>query len=333
MSMNDATNDLPALVAGTALTKKVAGLELASVYASLAVSDNTKKAYRAAVRSYREAGGRLPATEIDVLSYLGGQAGRLKPDTLSLHLSALRAWHAQGGFADPTRTTAVAKTLAGIRRSHAQVKKKARPLLVDGLRLIVRRLTAVDTLRAKRDSALLQIGFFGAFRRQELVKIECGDIEWVSEGIKILLRRSKTDQSGEGLIRVIPFGDDDLCPVRALRAWLDASSIVEGPIFRAVSRAGAVAAKGLNAATVPDLLTAAASAVGLTGAEEMSGHSLRRGMATSARQYGADLIEIKRQGGWRDDRTVQGYIDDADQFKNTAAGRLLGQHGKRKDSV
>lgn len=185
------------------------------------------------------------------------------------------------------------------------------------------RLASACTLKSARDNALLQIGFFGGMRRSELVAIKVEHVGWVPEGIEIMLPRSKTDQVGEGIIRAIPFSDGPCCPATALRAWLNAGDIEAGPVFRPISKWGVVAGAALGEGSVNDILAACAVLAGLDYVPDLSSHSLRRGMATSAYRAGADFRDIKKQGGWRHDGTVQGYIEEANRFTANAAGSLL----------
>ncbi len=184
-------------------------------------------------------------------------------------------------------------------------------------------LSSLGTLKARRDNALLQVGFFGGYRRSELVHLNVMDVAWESEGIVITLPRSKTDQQGEGIIKAIPYGEGPCCPPTALRAWLDAAGILSGPLFRTVSKWNEVGTEALHAGSVNMILEACAKLAQLDYVPQLSSHSLRRGMATSAHRAGADFRDIKRQGGWSHDGTVQGYIEEAAQFEDNAAGKLL----------
>jgi len=288
-----------------------------------ATSDNTRRAYRSAVNHYLAWGGVLPADEPAMIRYLMAFAESLNPRTLALRLTALSQWHTNQDFADPTSTPTVRKTLAGIARTHGRPKRKAKALPIEDLELIVARLASLPTLKAVRDSALLQVGFFGGFRRSELVGIEVDHLLWTQEGIEIVLPRSKTDQTGEGIVKAIPYSDGPCCPARALRAWLAAAGIAAGPVFRSVSKWGAVAGTGLSVGSVNTVLEDCATLAQLDYVPDLSSHSLRRGMATSAHRAGADFRDIKKQGGWRHDGTVQGYIEEASRFEENAAGSLL----------
>lgn len=293
------------------------------VFLAAATAANTRRAYRSAIRHFLDWGGVLPADMTVVVRYLVAHADRLNPRTLALRLTALSRWHAHQGFADPAADSTVRKTLAGIARVHGSPARKARALAVHDLERIAAHLDRCDTLQAKRDNALLQIGYFGGFRRSELVSLACDHVTWEAQGIIITLPRSKTDQSGLGIRKALPLGSGPCCPTRALRAWLTAAGIAQGPLFRTLSRWDALGSAPLDAGSVNAILTRCARAAGLAQVPHLSSHSLRRGMATSAYRAGASLRDIKRQGGWRHDATVQGYIDDASQFDDNAAGDLL----------
>ena len=111
-------------------------------------------------------------------------------------------------------------------------------------------------IKCIRDRTLLLIGFAGAFRRSELVSLEHHDLEWVKEGLTIHLRRSKTDQEGEGRKIGIPWGRGLICPVKSLQAWLDISGIAEGKIFRPINRHGQIAQAGLSPQAVACIVKA-----------------------------------------------------------------------------
>lgn len=292
-------------------------------FLAAATSDNTRRSYRSAIRHFQSWGGVLPCDEATVIRYLLTFAEALNPRTLSLRLTALSQWHCYQGFSDPVATATVRKTLRGIERVHGRPRQKAKALLLEDLDRIVAHLSAVAGLAALRDSALLQVGYFGAFRRSELVALDVRYLHWEREGLRITLPRSKTDQEGQGLGKAIPYGDSICCPAKALRSWLDAAQIEQGPLFRRISRWGVVGDTALNVGGVNAILAARAKEADLPHAPDMSSHSLRRGLATSAHRAGAGFLEIKRQGGWRHDGTVQGYIEEAGAFEENAAGSLL----------
>jgi integrase len=293
------------------------------VFLAAATTDNTRRAYRAAIRHFLLWGGVLPADETVVIRYLLAYADSLNARTLSLRMTALSQWHRHQGFPDAASTPTVRKTLTGIARLHGKPKQKAKALSLEGLERIVTYLDGLATLTARRDSALLQLGFFGGYRRSELVSLQVGDLAWEPEGLVITLARSKTDQLGEGIIKAIPFGEERCCPVSALRDWLTQAGITSGALFRPISKWQALGTGALHAGSVNTILAQCATGAGLAAVSGLSSHSLRRGMATSAHRAGADFQDIKRQGGWRHDGTVQGYIEEAGRFEGNAAGALL----------
>lgn len=306
--------------------KSAAALELKAqhhAFLAAATSDNTRRAYRSAIRHFSRWGGVLPADETMIVAYLLAYAKELNPRTLALRLTALSQWHLHQQFFDPASTPTVRKTLAGIGRIHGMPKRKARALPVEDLERIIGALSALGSMKAKRDNALLQIGFFGGFRRSEIVNLSVSNLSWPPEGLVITLPRSKTDQQGEGIVKAIPYGDEICCPVNALRSWLDHAGIVAGPLFRSVNKWGRTGERALHEGSVNTILEACAKLAQLDYVPELSSHSLRRGMATSAHRAGANFRDIKKQGGWRHDATVHGYIEEAGQFEENAAGHLL----------
>lgn len=299
-------------------------------FLAAATSDNTRRTYRSAIRHFLAWGGVLPADEGVMIRYLLAYASTLNPRTLALRLTALSQWHIHQGFVDPASTPTVRKTLAGIARTHGKPKKKAKALPLEDLERIVVHLASVDTLKARRDNALLQLCYFGGYRRSEIVSLDVTYVAWEPDGILITLPRSKTDQQGEGIIKAIPYGDGPCCPATALRDWLDAAGIVSGPLFRPVSKWNEVGAESLHTSSVNTILEACAKLVQLDYVPQLSSHSLRRGMATSAHRAGADFRDIKRQGGWRHDGTVQGYIEEAGRFEENAARALLRRKSRER---
>lgn len=292
-------------------------------FLAAATSDNTRRTYQSAIRHFLAWGGLLPCDETMVIRYLLNFSATLNPRTLALRLTALSQWHIQQGFADCTASPTVRKTLAGIGRVHGTPKKKAKALPVEDLQVIVRCIEEDPSLKALRDNALLQLGFFGGLRRSELVGLTLADLDWSAQGVTITLARSKTDQQGQGIAKAIPYGKGACCPVTVLRRWLEASGISDGAVFRPINQWGQVGSKPLHESSVNTILVDWAKKASLPYVPDLSSHSLRRGMATSAYRAGADFRQIKKQGGWRNDGTVQGYIEEAGLFEENAAGVLL----------
>jgi integrase len=295
-----------------------------SQYLKAATSDNTRKAYRSAIRQFEKWGGRLPSDRDTIVRYLLDHAEVLNSRTLDLHLTAISQWHHVQGLTDPVATPLVRKTMDGIRRIHGRPKRKAKALRLEHLTVMLAHLRQLpDSKKKYRDIALLLTNFFGAFRRSELVSIQVSDLNWEPEGLIIRLERSKTDQDGEGLIRALPFGDQSVCAASALKHWLEVAEINEGPVFRPVNRWGQVQAKSLNPGAINDLLKTLGTACDFDFVPDLSSHSFRRGLSTSAARERVDFELIKKQGGWKSDTTVWGYIEEGQQFTNNATVVLM----------
>jgi integrase len=212
---------------------------------------------------------------------------------------------------------AVSAVWKGIKRTHGTAQAQKAPTLTANIRAMVGALP--DRLIGIRDRALLLAGFAGAFRRSELVGLNREDIDFTADGLVVTLRKSKTDQDGQGRKVGLPYGSNpDTCPVRSLRAWLDASGIAAGPLFRRVNRHGQLLAQRMSGAAVALVVKRHAAAAGLDAAK-YSGHSLRAGLATSAAIAGASDRSIMAQTGHRSVNMVRRYVRDASLFRENAA--------------
>lgn len=260
----------------------------------------------------------LPATSETVAAYLADRAGSLKMATLGHHLAAINKAHLAAKFPSPIRDSVlVSETAKGIRRVHGVAQVQKAPVLTEDLRMMLRMTPA--TLLGARDRALLLIGFAGAFRRSELVSLDVADLAFTPEGLLLTLRRSKTDQEAAGRQIAIPFGSHaQTCPVRALRAWLDAAAITEGPVFRPVDRHGNVRPMRLSGHAVANVVKRCVAPVGLNVAD-FSGHSLRAGFVTSAARAGEPERRIMRQTGHKSIEMVLRYVRQANAFTDNAA--------------
>lgn len=293
-------------------------------YLQAATADNTRKAYRSAIRQFEKWGGRLPTDRDTVVRYLLARAKSLNPRTLDLHLTAISQWHHYQGLPDPVRDPLVRKTMDGIRRTHGQPKRKARALRLEHIAQMVNHLRQLpDTKKKHRDIALILTGFFGAFRRSELVALQVNDLVWEPEGLLIRLPRSKTDQQAMGLARALPFGAKNCCPATAIMEWMDVAGIDEGSLFRPVNRWDQVYEKALNPGAINDLLKTLGKTCQFDFVPDLSSHSFRRGLSTSAARERVDFELIKKQGGWKSDATVWEYIEEGQQFTNNAALVLM----------
>jgi integrase len=292
-------------------------------YIAAATSHNTRKAYRSDIRHFEQAGGKLPATPEAIVVYLQTFATVLNSRTLRRRIIALKHWHTYQGFTDPTLHPLINKTMTGITRTHGKPKDKAPALTPEELQRIVEALRINTSLTALRDSALLQIGFFGALRRNEIVNIHYEHITWKEEGIEILLPSSKTDQIHEGQYCAIPYGNDLLCPVTALKNWFDRAGIKSGAIFRRIKYDKLIGTSALTPLSVNHIIKQRALQANITNAHEISPHSMRRGLATTAARMGTSLQTIMRAGRWKQTNTVMEYIEASERFSDNAASNIL----------
>ena len=289
-------------------------------YLNAATRDNTRRSYRAAIEHFEVSwGGFLPATSDSVVRYLVAHAGVLAVNTLKLRLSALAQWHTSQGFPDPTKAPVVRKVLKGIRAVHPAREKQAEPLQLKHLEQVVACLEGearaaseardpARLLRAKRDSALILLGFWRGFRSDELCRLSIEHVQAVpGAGISLYLPRSKSDRDNVGKTYQTP-ALLRLCPVQAYSEWLSAAALVRGPVFRGIDRWGNVGEAGLHPNSVIPLLRQALERAGIP-AEQYTSHSLRRGFATWAHRSGWDLKSLMSYVGWSDVKSAMRYVE------------------------
>lgn len=288
-------------------------------YVAAATADNTRRAYQNDLRMFLAWGGSLPASPDYVAAYLVAHALALSPVTLSRRLVAIGRAHTTLGHPNPCRTEIVRTTLRGIWRVHGRPQRQVQPALREDVFSMLPHMTGT---RGIRDRALILIGFAGAFRRSELVALQHDDIAFVKEGLTLVLRRSKTDQLGEGRKIAIPFARSSACPVKALSNWLDHAGIQSGPLFRFVKKGGDIGVGALSAQSVAVIVKEYAAKAGLD-AQLYSGHSFRAGLITSAAKASVSSWKIREQTGHKSDAMLHRYIRDAEIFQNNAAGSVL----------
>jgi integrase len=222
------------------------------------------------------------------------------------------------GFDSPTTKAAVRLCLAGIRRELGVRQQGKAPALTQDVAAMLSHVP--EGLLGQRDRALLLVGFAGAFRRSELVALEVEDLEFTEDGMKVLIRRSKTDQEGAGQTVGIARGVK-LCPVEALKAWLSAAAITAGPIFRSVDRHGHLQDGAITPQVVALVVKRYATAAGFD-ARKYAGHSLRAGLVTSAAMNNVPEYVIQRQTRHKSTEMLRRYIRDVSLFRDNASGRV-----------
>ena len=268
--------------------------ETARGYARASKAPNTLRNYRAGwakFSSWCETEGRasLPASPATVADYLSALAERgAKASTLNVERCAVGFAHRAANLPDPTSAEIVSAVLSGIGREHGTAPDRKAPLTLDALRPALSALPG--NLAGVRDRAVLLLGFACAMRRSELVGLDVRDITLTASELRVRIRKSKTDQAGAGVEIVVPAIDGELCPVAAVRQWLDASGTNEGPAFRRVDRWGCAGRSRLSAQSVALIVKAAAKRAGLDW-RRLSGHSMRAGFATQAALNGVSQLD------------------------------------------
>lgn len=295
-------------------------------YIQAATRDNTRRSYQAAVRHFEiEWGGFLPASADSVARYLVAHAENLAINTLRQRLAALAQWHVNQGFPDPTKAPVVRQVMRGIQALHPVREKQARPLQIVQLAQVVQWLDGdiaaasasgdrATQLRSTRDKALLLLGFWRGFRGDELIRLEVERIEAIpGEGMVCFLPYTKGDRLHRGTVFKAP-ALAKLCPVGAYLSWVGLANLSDGPVFRGVDRWGRVSQQGLHINSLIPVLRSIFRHADVSGVEEYSGHSLRRGFASWATSNGWDIKTLMEYVGWKDLHSAMRYVEAADPF-------------------
>lgn len=310
----------------TALTTAYADAE---AYARQALSPATLRAYKSDWADFlswcRAAGANpVPAAPETVAAYLASMATTHARATIERRLVSITQAHKLAGLDFRSSHPTVRNTLRGLFRRHGRPQRKAAAL---GLRQISAILAVCSgSFVARRDRAMLLIGFAGALRRSEIARIRVEDLAFTDEGLRLTLPRSKTDAAGEGAEVGIPTGSNpETCPVAALRGWLDAAGFTAGPVFRKIRADGSIMEASLHPTSVGRILQKRAAEAGLTinPGERLSAHGLRAGFITETYRAGARDEDIMRHTRHRDLKTMRGYVRRAKLLTDSPA-KLLG---------
>ena len=280
-------------------------------------ANNTVRAYEADFKDFslfclKNSLKSLP-TEPKILSiYLTHLSKTCKFSTLKRRIASIKVVHKMKGHYLDSKHPIIMENLLGIKRVKGSYQKAKKPILINDLKLIIKALDQYEKKEFKkiRNKSLILIGFSGGFRRSELVNIEYEDLEFVNEGLKIFIKRSKTDQSGEGSLKAIPyFNNLEFCPVNKLKDWINYNNIKDGKIF------------SISDKSVALILKKYALLAGLDP-NKYGGHSLRSGFATSAAEAGAEERNIMAMTGHKTTQMVRRYINEANLFKNNALNKI-----------
>ena len=292
-------------------------------------SNNTLRAYKSDFKDFslfcaKNGLKSLPSEPKIVSIYITHLSKLSKISTLKRRLVSISMVHKLKGHYLDTKHPIIVENLMGIKRIKGTIQKGKKPLLISHLKSIIKVIDdkKINERKKLRDKTIILIGFGGGFRRTELISIDYEDLEFVPEGLKIIIKRSKTDQFGEGMIKGLPyFNNESYCPVANLKKWLDISNVKSGPIFRRFSKGSTITDNRLTDQSVALLIKEYLNLAGIEN-KNFAGHSLRSGFATVAAESGADERSIMAMTGHKTTQMVRRYIREANIFKNNALNKI-----------
>jgi site-specific recombinase XerD len=293
-------------------------------------ADNTIRAYKSDFNDFglfcaQNGFKSLPSEPKIVSLYLTQLSTKnVKMSTIRRRLVSIGVIHKLKGHYLDTKHPLIVENLMGIKRRKGSIQKGKKPLLINNLKKII---NVIDDkikkeIKRLRDRSIILIGFSGGFRRNEIVSLDYDDLDFVDEGLKINLKRSKNDQFGEGLLKGLPYSSNSYyCPVVSIKNWLNISKITSGPLFRRFSKGSNLTENRLTDQTVALLIKQYLDLAGIES-KNYSGHSLRSGFATSAAEAGAEERTIMTMTGHKSTEMVRRYIKEANLFKNNALNKI-----------
>ena len=256
------------------------------------------------------------------LTYLSTKDAKMS--TLKRRLVSIGVIHKLKGFYLDTKHPSIIENIMGIKRRKGSIQKGKKPILISNLKVLINVIDEKinEEIKKLRDRTIILIGFSGGFRRNEIVSLDYDDLDFVPEGVKIDIRRSKTDQFGEGSVKALPYFDNPkYCPVMSLKKWISISEINSGSLFRRFLKGSKLSEKRLTDQTVALLIKEYLQLAGIDS-KNYSGHSLRSGFATSAAEAGAEERSIMAMTGHKSTEMVRRYIKEANLFKNNALNKI-----------
>ena len=291
---------------------------------------NTVRAYKSDFKDFglfcvKNGFNNLPSDPKIVSLYLTHLSTKeVKLSTIKRRLVSIGVIHKMKGYYLDTKHPAIVENLMGIKRRKGIVQKGKKPILINDLKRILKVIDEenIQDIKKLRDKSIILIGFSGGFRRNEIVSLDYEDLDFVHEGLKITVKKSKTDQYGEGLIKGVPYFENSIyCPVTIVKRWLNISKITSGPLFRRFSKGSKLTSNRLTDQTVALLIKNYLNKTGIDS-KNYSGHSLRSGFATSAAESGAEERSIMAMTGHKSTEMVRRYIKEANLFKNNALRKI-----------
>ncbi len=181
----------------------------------------------------------------------------IKLSTIKRRLVSIGVVHKMKGYYLDTKHPAIIENLMGIKRRKGSHQKGKKPILINVLKQIIDVINhqKIDDIKKLRDQSIILIGFSGGFRRNEIVSLDYEDLEFLEEGLKVNLKRSKTDQFGDGFAKGLPyFENSQYCPVVSTSKWIEISKINSGPLFRRFAKGSKLSNNRLSDQTVAILI-------------------------------------------------------------------------------
>ena len=293
-------------------------------------ANNTVRAYKSDFNDFglfcaKNGFKSLPSDPKIVSLYLTHLSTKeVKMSTLKRRLVSIGVIHKLKGYYLDTKHPSIIENIMGIKRRKGSFQNGKKPLLINNLKEIINVIDQNINEENKkfRDRSIILLGFSGGFRRNEIVSLDYNDLDFVQEGLKINLKRSKTDQFGEGTLKGLPyFNSSQFCPVLSLQKWLEISKIKSGPLFRSFTKGAKISEKRLTDQTVALIIKKYLELAGINS-KNYSGHSLRSGFATSAAEAGAEERSIMAMTGHKSTEMVRRYIKEANLFKNNPLNKI-----------
>ena len=316
--MNDIITDIKALKEETLLNLKSSK------------ANNTVRAYKSDFKDFglfcaKNGFKSLPSEPRIVslyLTYLSTKDSKIS--TLKRRVVSIGVIHRLKGYYLDMKHPSIIENIMGIKRRKGSIQKSKKPILINNLKQLINVIDEKnkEDIKKLRDRSIILIGFSGGFRRNEIVSLDYEDLDFVEEGLKIQIRRSKTDQFGEGSVKALPYFDSSkYCPVISLKNWIEISKISTGPLFRRFVKGSKLSKNRLTDQTVALLIKQYLQLAGIDS-KNYSGHSLRSGFATSAAESGAEERSIMDMTGHKSTEMVRRYIKEANLFKNNPLSKM-----------
>ena len=293
-------------------------------------ANNTVRAYKSDFKDFglfcvKNGFKSLPSDPKIISLYLTHLSTKeVKLSTIKRRLVSIGVIHKMKGHYLDTKHPIIVENLLGIKRRKGSVQKGKKPILINELRKILNVIDEQNSpdIKKLRDKSIILIGFSGGFRRHEIISLDYEDLDFVYEGLKITVKRSKTDQFGEGTIKALPYTKESpYCPVTTLERWLKISKINKGPIFRRFSKGSNLSNNRLTDQSVAIIIKNYLNKAGIDS-KNYSGHSLRSGFATTAAESGVEERTIMAMTGHKSTEMVRRYIKEANLFKNNALNKI-----------